>query len=94
MMLDQRASPELKEIRGQLARLEQGLQTSNAAVEELKEEIRNMATVLQEMKKQVGVTYETVSINSLLEWKKQEKQEKEGEAGGRQEAAGKAASKK
>ena len=46
------------------------------------------------MKKQVGVTYETVSINSLLEWKKQEKQEKEGEAGGRQEAAGKAASKK
>ena len=82
-------SPELKEIKGQLSRLEQGLQTANAAVEELKElkeEVRNMATMLKEMKKQVGVTYETVSINSLLEWKKQEKQEKQ-EKKEKQEAA-------
>ena len=70
MLLDQKASPELKEMRGQLERLDQGLQTTNAAVEELKEEVRNMSTMLKEMK-------EIVSLNSLIEWKKQEKKEKQ-----------------
>ena len=79
MLMDRELNPEIKEIRGQLSRLEEEV-TANAAareeIKELKEEVRNMTAMLQEMKEKFSVIYEAVSIGSLIQFKRQEKQEK------------------
>ena len=78
-LMDKELNPEIGRIRGQLSRLEEEV-TANAAareeIKELKEEVRNMTAMLQEMKEKFSVIYEAVSIGSLIQFKRQEKQEK------------------